>query len=172
LYEKFNFLIHLLHQEIFPNFRSFEVFLDQKNHLKNCIFFKCMMITMEEQLYSFYQIPDSKNHWEGKYFLNFFVSRNVFKRGDFCQFLASKIHNKIWDCFNIFCNFVSQKILTCLQWLWGFQSIVTVAILPKSDLMGSMHSPVNRCSCQPSCRQHGRPILVVTKSNDHTMFGN
>ena len=60
---------------------------------------------MEEQLYSFYQFPDSKNHWEGSFFLKFFVSRNVFKKGDFCQFLASKIYNKIWHCFNIFCNF-------------------------------------------------------------------
>jgi len=40
-----------------------------------------------------------------KKFLIFFVSRNVFKKGDFCQFLASKIYDKIWHCFNIFCNF-------------------------------------------------------------------
>jgi len=50
-----------------------------------------MMTTMEEQLYSFHQFPDSKNHWEGKFSPKFFVSRNVFKKGDFCQFLASKI---------------------------------------------------------------------------------
>ena len=35
----------------------------------------------------------------------FLVSRNVFKRGDFCLFLASKIYDKIWHCFNIFCKF-------------------------------------------------------------------
>jgi len=35
----------------------------------------------------------------------FFVSRNVFKKGDFCQLLASKYYDKIWHCFNIFCNF-------------------------------------------------------------------
>jgi len=64
-----------------------------------------MMTTMEEQLYSFYQFPGSKNHWEEKYFLNFLVSRNVFKKEDFCQFFASKIYDKIWHCFNIFCNF-------------------------------------------------------------------
>jgi len=41
-----------------------------------------MVKTMEEQLYGFYQFPGSKNHWEEEYFLKFFVSRNVFKRGD------------------------------------------------------------------------------------------
>jgi len=64
-----------------------------------------MMTTMEEQLYIFYQFPDSKNHWEEKYFLKFLVPRKDFKKGEFCQFLASKIYEKIWHCFNIFCNF-------------------------------------------------------------------
>jgi len=66
-----------------------------------------MITTMEEQLDSFYLFSGSKNHWEGEKNLkiNFFFSRNVFKRGDFGQILASKIYNKIWHCFNIFCNF-------------------------------------------------------------------
>jgi len=59
---------------------------------------------MVEQLYNFCQFPGSKNHWEEKNFLNFFCSINVFKKGDFCQILASKIYDKIWHCFNIFCN--------------------------------------------------------------------
>jgi len=53
------------------------------------------MSTMEEELYGFYPIPSSKNNWEEKYFLNFLISRNVFKKGSFCQFLASKIYDKI-----------------------------------------------------------------------------
>jgi len=35
----------------------------------------------------------------------FWLPTNVFKRGDFGQFLASKIYGKIWHCFKIFCNF-------------------------------------------------------------------
>jgi len=54
-----------------------------------------MVRTMEEQFYGFYQFPGSKSYWEEKYFLKFLVSRNVFKKGDFGQFLASKIYDKI-----------------------------------------------------------------------------
>ena len=60
---------------------------------------------MEEQLHSFCQFLGPKKHWEEKSFLKPLISRNVFKKGDFCQFLASKIYNKMWHCFNIFCNF-------------------------------------------------------------------
>jgi len=67
-----------------------------------------MATTMEKQC--FYQFPGSNNHWEEKNFLKFLFSRNVFKKGDFCQFLTSKIYDKIWHSFNIFCNFcVSEK---------------------------------------------------------------
>jgi len=80
-----------------------------------------MVTTMEEQLYGFYQFPGSKNHWEEKKFLKFLVSRNIFKKGDFCQFLASKIYDKIWHCFNIFCNFcVSAKFdMSPVELAWG-----------------------------------------------------
>ena len=63
------------------------------------------MLTMQEQLYGFFQFPGYKNHWEKKKILKFLVSRNVFKKGDSCQFLASKIYDKIWQIFNTFCNF-------------------------------------------------------------------
>ena len=70
---------------------------------------------MEEQLYSFSQFPDSKNHWEGKFFLNFFVSRNIFKREIFVNFLPQnfKIKYDIVSTYSV--NFVSQKILACFQ---------------------------------------------------------
>jgi len=68
-----------------------------------------MIITKEEQSYSFCQLPGSGNHGDEKYFLNFLVSRNVFKKRDFCQFLASKIYDKIWHCFNIFYNFLCLR---------------------------------------------------------------
>jgi len=58
-----------------------------------------MVITIEEQLYGFYQFSGSKNPWEEKYFLKVLVSRNVFKKGDFCPFLASKHYDKIWHLF-------------------------------------------------------------------------
>jgi len=64
-----------------------------------------MMTTTEEQLCSFCQFLGPKNHWEEKYFLKLLISRNVFKKGDFHQFLASKIYDKMWHWFNIFCNF-------------------------------------------------------------------
>jgi len=47
-----------------------------------------MMTKVEEQLGGFCQFLGSKNHWEEKSFLNFLVSRNVFKKGDFYLFLA------------------------------------------------------------------------------------
>ena len=43
-------------------------FPGSKNHLKSCIFFRCMMTTMEEQIYCFCQIPGSKKHWEENIF--------------------------------------------------------------------------------------------------------
>jgi len=75
-----------------------------------------MMTTMEEQLYSFSQFPGSKNHWEEKYCLTLFVSRNVPKKGDFCQFLASKKNMKKYGIVSTYSmTFVSHKILACLQ---------------------------------------------------------
>jgi len=49
-----------------------------------------------------------------KYFLTIFVSRNVFKKGDFCQFLASKIYDKYGIVSKYSVTFVSQKFLACL----------------------------------------------------------
>ena len=47
-----------------------------------------------------------------KYF-KYFSLRYVFKKGEFCQFLASKFFDKIWHCFNMFCNFfVSENFGT------------------------------------------------------------
>ena len=52
-------------------FLLFWSFTRSKKHLKCHIFFRCMVTTMEEQLYGFYQFPGSKNCWEEKYFLKF-----------------------------------------------------------------------------------------------------
>jgi len=82
-------------------FLLFEVFLDQKSS-QNCIFFGCMMTIMKEQWSGFCQFPGSKNFFV--FVFKFFISRNVFKKGYFCQFLVSKIYDKIGHCFNIFCN--------------------------------------------------------------------
>ena len=38
-------------------------------------------------------------------FSNFWFQEMSLKKGDFCQFLASKNYDKIWHCFNIICNF-------------------------------------------------------------------
>ena len=73
-------------------------------------------------------------------FLIFCVSINVLKRGDSCQFLASKIYDKIWHFFNIFCNFCVLKILTYLQHyicpsspscssLWNYHDILLILLL-------------------------------------------
>jgi len=90
-----SFLIHLLHQEIYPNFYFLENFLDQK-FISNPVFSSdvwwkqwksnCMVST---------NFLAQKTIGMNKKFLKFFVSRNVFEKGDFCQFLASKFHNKI-----------------------------------------------------------------------------
>jgi len=72
------------------------------------------MTTIEEQLYGFYQFPGSKNHWGEKYFLDFLVSRNVFKRGDFVNFLPQKFMTKYGIVSTYSVNFVSHKILVCL----------------------------------------------------------
>jgi len=80
----FSFLFHLLYQKkkLVPKF-CFLKFSSIKNHLKSCIFFWCMMTTMEQQSYGVYQFPGPKNNWEAKYFLNFLVLRNVFPKGYF-----------------------------------------------------------------------------------------
>jgi len=89
-------------------FWSFPV---SKNHLKNYIFLRYMMTTMEEHLYGFYQFPGLKNHWEEKKIFKFLASRNTFKGGGFHQFLTWKFYDKIWHCLNIFCNFcVSENL--------------------------------------------------------------
>jgi len=69
-----------------------------------------MMTTIEEQLYDFCHFLGSKKHWEEKSYLKILVSRDVFKKGDFCSFLASKNYDKIWHCFNIFCDFCDLEI--------------------------------------------------------------
>jgi len=53
-----------------------------------------MVTTTEEQLYSLCQFPGPKNRWGEKYFLNFLVSRNVFKREIFVNFLPQKFMTK------------------------------------------------------------------------------
>ena len=71
---------------------------------------------MEEQLYSFYQFPDSKNHWEGIFFSIFFLFQEIsLKREIFVNFLPQnfKINYGIVSTYSV--NFVSQKNLTCLQ---------------------------------------------------------
>jgi len=68
-----------------------------------------------------------KNH-----FLKFLVSRNVFKKGEFCQFLVSKNYNKIWHCFNIFCNF-------CVSEIFGM-SPVFVALCSQREYKRKEHS--------------------------------
>ena len=70
---------------------------------------------MEEQLYGFYQFPHSKNHWKEKYFLKFLISRNVFKKGDFVNFLPQKFMIKYGIVSTYSITFVSQKFLACLQ---------------------------------------------------------
>jgi len=105
MWEIFSFLFHLLHQKIFPKFYLFEVFFNQKIISKAVFFFRRMMTTMEEQLCGFCQFSSLKNHWKKKKNLKSFVSRNVFKKGDFCQFLVSKIYDKIWHCFKTFYDF-------------------------------------------------------------------
>jgi len=74
-----------------------------------------MMTTMEEQLYGFYQIPGSKNHWEEKYSLTFLVSRNSLKRDIFVNFLPQIFITKYGIVSTYSATFVSQKILACLQ---------------------------------------------------------
>jgi len=68
-----------------------------------------MITTAEEQLYGFTNSLGQKTIRKKEKF-SFFVSKNGFKKGDFCQFLASKIYGKIWHCFNIFCNFCVSEI--------------------------------------------------------------
>jgi len=98
-------VIHFLYQEISLNFCFFEVFLDQK-FISKAVFssdvwsqqwkYNCIVST---------NFLAQKSIGKKFFFCNFFVSRNIFKKGDCCWFLASKNYDKIWHCFNIFCNF-------------------------------------------------------------------
>jgi len=75
-----------------------------------------MVTTMEEQLYGFYQFPGSKNHWEEISFLKFLVSRNIFEREIFVNFLPQKFMTKYDIVSTYSVTFVSQKILIYLLW--------------------------------------------------------
>jgi len=75
-----------------------------------------MMTTMEEQLYGFYQFPGSENHCEEKYFLNFFGFKKCLEKGSFFVYvLPQKFMTKYGIVSTYSVNFVSQKILACLQ---------------------------------------------------------
>jgi len=76
----------------------------KKSSQKRYFFFRYMMTTMEGQLYTFYQFPDSKNYWEGKFFSsNFWFQEMSLKREIFVNFLPQKFKIKYgWHCFKIF----------------------------------------------------------------------
>ena len=70
---------------------------------------------MEEQLYSFYQFPGSKNHWKENIFSIFWFQEMSFKKGDFVNFLPQKFMTKYGIVSTYSATFFSQKILVCLQ---------------------------------------------------------
>jgi len=98
-------------------FLLFGSFPRSKNHLKSCVFSICMMTTMEEQLYGFYQFPGSKIHWEERYFLKFWFQLMSLKREIFVNSLPQKLMTKygIISTYSV-TFFPSQKILVSLQW--------------------------------------------------------
>ena len=111
----FSFLFHLLHQKLFPNF-CFLKFSWIKKSSQKLYFLQMYNDNNGRTIIWFLSNSWLKKPLGRKIFYQILVLRNVFKKGDFCQFLASKFYDKIWHCFNIFCNFVSQEILACLQW--------------------------------------------------------
>jgi len=64
-----------------------------------------MVTTMEEQLYGFYQFPGLQKPLGRKIFSQFFWFQEMSLKREIFVLLASKIYDKIWHCFNIFCNF-------------------------------------------------------------------
>ena len=74
------------------------------------------MTTVEEQLYSFYQFPGSKNYCEEIFFFsNFLFQEMSFKWEIFVNFFPQKFMTKYGIVSTYSVPFVSQKILTCLQ---------------------------------------------------------
>ena len=74
------------------------------------------MTTVEEQLYGFWKIPGSKNHWEEKYFLKFWFQEMYLKKKIFVNFLPQKFMTKYGIVSTYSVTFVSQEIVACLQW--------------------------------------------------------
>ena len=115
MYEKFGFLIHLLHQEMSLNFFFFEAFLYQK-FISKVVFSSdvwsqqwmnsCMVLG---------KFLGSKNHWEEKKILNFFCFKKCLLKGRFVNFLHQKIMTKYGIVSTYSLTFPSLKILVCLQ---------------------------------------------------------
>ena len=117
MWQIFSFLFHLLHQQIFPNFCFFEVFLDQKYHPKsytsldvcsqqwksNCIVFANFMA----------QKPMGKRENVSK--KKIFFQEMSLKRDILANFLPQKFMTKYGIASTYFVTFVSQKTLVCLQ---------------------------------------------------------
>jgi len=74
-----------------------------------------MTTTTEEQLYGFYQLPGSKNHWKENIFSNFWSQQMSLKREIFVNFLPQKFMTKCGIVSTYSVTIVSQKILACLQ---------------------------------------------------------
>jgi len=74
-----------------------------------------MMTTMEEQLYGFYQFPDSKTIGKKHIFSICLFQEISLKREIFVNFLLQKIMTKYGIVSIYSVTFVPQKNLTCVQ---------------------------------------------------------
>ena len=95
-----------------------------------------------------------------KFFSNFLFQEMSLKRGFFVNFLPQKIYDKIWDCFDIFCNScVSENFDMSLvskyapDWLQDFALLL---LLPQCGMIGSW---INSFT---SLFIYGSPIRIST----------
>ena len=110
MYEKFSFLIHLLHREIYPNFYFFEVFLDQKI-ISKVVFSSDVWWQQWKN-----NFLDQKTIGKKNLFPNFWFQEMSLKREIFVNFLPQKFTIKYGIVSKYSVTFTPQKFLACLQW--------------------------------------------------------
>jgi len=102
--------------------------------LNYCIFFRCMITTTKEQLYSFYQFPGSKTVQKKEKISIFSFQEMSLKREIFVNFLPQNFIIKYGIVSTYSVTFVCQKILACLQCLYSDLCLTLVRPLSHSSL--------------------------------------
>ena len=111
----FSFLFHLLHPKIFPKIYFFEDFLNHKINSKTVFFFNVWWQQRKNNCMVSTNFLTQKTIGKGNIFSIFLFQEMSLKRDVFVNFLPQKFKIKYGIVSTYSVNFVSQKILACLQ---------------------------------------------------------